>query len=350
MLPATQPSFFVPQSFTPSGYCPYCGSRHIRKNGIAKTGKQVYRCRACRHSHTANTAPRIKRIAHPETLTDLGISIMATIHRYSVLTPRQIERLFPAFDVRVTLESLHQNAYLARIPRPTYSHQEVKEPAYRLGGEGAKFLAAQTATPLSSFYYWGKGDDKDRRRTQVSLYFLEHELENADVRIALEQSAALAGCTWEVWQDGFYLRRLKSWAKVPVEISAGKKEEVSIIPDDYAVLTASRGRAYFIIEVDRSNETAKRWKRKIAAYKEFVGSGMFHERYNIEGPDTPLRILTTTPSLARAQNLKTLAETVGGQDLSRLFLFAPLSDVLSQNALASPIWLRAGSLNREALL
>jgi Replication-relaxation len=275
---------------------------------------------------------------------------MATLHRYSVLTPRQLERLFPAFDVRNTLEQLYQNAYVERIPRPTYSHEEPKEPAYRLGTEGGRFLAEQTNTPFSSFYYWGKGDAKDRRRTQVSIFFLEHELENADVRIAFEQAAAQTDCAWELWQDGFSLRRLKSWAKVPVAVSPGKKEEVSIIPDDYAVLAGSRGRAHFIIEVDRSNETAKRWKRKIAAYKEFVRSGLFHSRYNITGPATPLRILTTTPSLARAENLKTIAETVGPAELSRLFLFAPLFQVLSQNPLTSLIWLRAGSANREELL
>jgi hypothetical protein len=86
------------------------------------------------------------------------------------------------------------------------------------------------------------------------------------------------------------------------------------------------------------------------AYKEFVRSRAFHKRYNITGSETPLRILTTTPSPERAKNLKTIAETCGPSEASRLFLFAPFGEVVAQNALTSPIWLRAGSSNHEAIL
>jgi Replication-relaxation len=187
-------------------------------------------------------------------------------------------------------------------------------------------------------------------KTSVLLSWLEHELENADIRIALEQAAAAMGAQWEVWQDGFYLRRLRNWAKVAVEPFPGHHETISVIPDDYCVLLGQHGRGHFIIEHDRSNETTKRWKRKILAYKAFVLSGQFHTRYNIKGSETPLRILTTTPSPERAKNLKVMAETFGPSEAARLFLFAPLREVVSQNALTSPIWLRASSSNHEAIL
>jgi hypothetical protein len=296
--------------------------------------------------------PQKKRTRNaPEyELTDLDINLLETVYRYSVLLPRQIESLIPLPNMQDIVDRLYQCAYLERIPRPTYSHLEAKEPAYRLGVEGARLLAKLTETPLNAFYYWGRGDDKDKRRTEVSIFFLEHELENADVRIALEQSAAQTGCTWEVWHDGFYLRRLRNWAKVAVETFPGHHETISVIPDDYGVLLGWHGRGHFIIEHDRSNETTKRWKRKILAYKAFVLSGEFHTRYNIKGSETPLRILTTTPSLERAYNLKAIAETCGPSEATRLFLFAPFGEVVSQNALTAPIWLRAGSSNHEAIL
>ena len=146
-------------------------------------------------------------------ITELDRILLETVYRYSVLLPRQIQTLIPAPSIQGILDRLYQRAYLELVPRPTYSHQEAKEPAYQLGPEGAKLLAELTETPLHAFYYWGRGDDKDKRRTEVSIFFLEHELENADLRIVFEQSAAQVGCTWEVWQDGFSLRRLKNWAK-----------------------------------------------------------------------------------------------------------------------------------------
>jgi hypothetical protein len=264
-------------------------------------------------------------------LTEQDIAILHTVHHYSLLLRRQIETLlapyYPSFYLSEDiLERLYQSAYLERVLRPTYSHEEPKEPAYRLGSEGGRLLASVTETPLSSFYYWGKGDDKDRRKTEVRVSFVDHELENADLRIVFEQSAIRNGCTWELWQDGFELRRSRGWARIPVELSEGKHEDVTIFPDDVCILQSPHGRGYFIIEHDRSSETGIRsWRRKILAYKEFVRSRQFHERFGITGAETPLRILTTTLSPTRAQNLKTAAETYGSPDIAPLFLFATLN-------------------------
>jgi hypothetical protein len=86
-------------------------------------------------------------------------------------------------------------------------------------------LAERTGTPLHQFHYWGKGDDKDARQTQVTPMFLEHGLALASVRIAMERAALANGCTIEVWHDEITLRRNKEWDSVMVAFSPGRQQE-----------------------------------------------------------------------------------------------------------------------------
>jgi hypothetical protein len=220
-----------------------------------------------------------------------------------------------------------------------------------LGAAGAQLLSGQLAIPFPHFQYWGRKDDKQRRQTKVSRDYLSHSIELADIRVAFERAAAHNSYAIDEWRDETELKRYGTWPRIDVETLEGERIRVPILPDGYFALSGPQGRAHFFLEHDRSTEViCRKWQRKILGYKQFVLSGEFHKHYNVTGGATPLRILTTTPSLARSHNLKTAVETYGQPEATALFLFTPLSELLSHDALTSPLWLRAGSTSLQSIL
>ena len=185
--------------------------------------------------------PRKQRILHapPLRLTIRDVHIIEAVHRYRMLERSQVEQLFfaPADGrvhtninrVRERLRLLYQHGYLERILRPIHPSLGSLGPVYRLAACGARLLAERTGTPLHEFHYWGRGDDKDARQTQVTPMFLDHGIALADVRIAMERAALANGCTIEVWRDEMTLRRNREWDTVMVELAPGARRER--IPD-----------------------------------------------------------------------------------------------------------------------
>ena len=214
---------------------------------------------------------------------------------------------------------------------------------YRLGPEGAKLIAGRTATPIEDLRYWGWKHDKHRSKMRVSPQFLEHSIEATDVRLAIEKSAGITGCTVEQWIDETEFRRRRHWDRVTIPLPNGEMKSTVIFPDGYFALVDQQGRrGHFFLEVDRSTESIKnRWRRKILGYKKYVRSQAFQARYDIDPTRAAVRVLTTTPSQVRAENLKSAAERYGDSDASRLFLFAPLEEVLSERTLTGRYWKRA---------
>jgi len=307
--------------------------------------------------------PRKRRIksAPPFQMTDRDAAIVDAVHQYRMLEQRQVEQMFFAPTPsqytntnrsRERLRLLYQHGYLERILRPIHPSEGSKGPVYRLGAKGAKFLAERAGVSLSKLRYWGRGDDQDARPTRVQPMFLEHGLALADMRIAIERSAKRHGCSLDVWLDDVELRHPNYWDAVNIfTASQGKAERIPITPDSYFVLVTPQGRGCFFVEVDRSTETIeKTWRRKILGYKEYVLSGAFHKRYGVPWPHTPLRILTTTLTLARAENLKAAAERYGTPEAAQLFLFGPMSRIAEADVLTAPLWLRAGSKELYELL
>jgi len=210
-------------------------------------------------------------------MTARDTAIVEAVHRYRMLERRQIEKLFSPSSPHSTriprrLRLLYQYSYLDRVLRPIYPEEGDRGPVYRLGVEGARLLARRTGTPLASFRYWGRGDDKDARKTHVTPLFLEHGLALSDLRIAIERAAFARNCTIQFWQDEMDLKR--AYGREPARVtlrSNGRTEQVPIIPDGYFALTTSKGRGHFFLELDRSTETiSRKWRRKILGYKEYV--------------------------------------------------------------------------------
>jgi hypothetical protein len=287
-------------------------------------------------------------------------AILEAVCRYRMLERDQLERLFFISDplqrtntnrVRERLRLLYQHRYLERVIRPYYPGQGSAGPVYRLGVNGARLLAGRTGVPLQEFRYWGRGDDKDARRTQVRPEFLEHGLVLAETRIAIEQSARRLGALIECWRDDLELRQARDWDSVAVS-AAGHSgtQRIPILPDSYFALVGPQGRAHFFLEIDRATETiTATWQRKIIGYKQYVMGGQFHRRYGVPWPQTPLRILTLTTSVQRAENLRAAAERYGPPEASAMFLFASLPEVLQADALTAGVWLRATMANPVSL-
>ncbi len=299
-------------------------------------------------------------------MTERDVRVIEAVHRYRVLDRHQVERLLFASPGMNTnraidrLKFLYDHGYLERLYRPTYppSVQSIhlsnsrRGPVYRLAARGAKLLADEQGLPLRQFTYWRKSDDRDSQYSLVTDQFIEHMVTLADIRIAVEQAAASAGCTIEVWRDEVDLRKQQTWDTVVVTPApAAKNVLVKVTPDGHFVLVTAAGqRGYFFIEADRGTESIQeRWRQKIFGYKGLLPTGIFHQRYGAQ-PGTSFRVLVTTPTVWRAQNIKAATERYGSPELATLFLFAPISEVTIQDVLTAPIWLRGGATAPQALL
>jgi hypothetical protein len=318
---------------------PRAARRHIT-SGVAEAGVR---------------AKQRSRHAPPFELTDRDAHVLRALHRLRVLDRQQIEQLFfPNFSLACKrLRLLYQHGFVERLYRPPYPNGAVRGPAYRLGTRGAKLLADEQGIALPQFFYWGKGDDRDAHQVSVNYLFLEHALQLSSVRISIEASARASKCTIEQWRDDVDIRRGKMGDEVRVEPSSGAKHvTMKVIPDGYIVLVTANGHTgHFFLEADRGSESVKeKWRRKIFGYKALFSSGTFHKRYQVQERQTAFRVLVTTPSLIRAQNLKAAAQRYGDARLSQLFLFAPISDVTTQDTLTAPIWLRGGTPEAQGLL
>jgi len=287
-------------------------------------------------------------------MTDRDEEVIGAVYRYRVLDRPQVEKLFfaTANRTRERLRLLYQHGYLERVPRMIYPGEPSRGPAYRLAARGAKFLARRSGVELKELHYWGRGDDKDGRRTEVTNLFLEHMVAVADIHIAFELAVNNKLCTIDVWRDDMEMRHARDWDSVWIQTSpAAKKKLTAVTPDSYFELATPQSRGHFFVEADRATETiAEAWRRKILTYKEYMASGGFHKRYEVSQPETGFRVLTVTSSMQRAQNLKAAAEKYGAAELAPLFLFAPFADLDGQDVLTAPIWLRGGTTGHQALL
>lgn len=282
--------------------------------------------------------------------------ILRQVHAYRLLTREQIECLLFAptngqdhftktSKARLRLKLLYQHGYLERLPLPVGGAPWALQPVYRLARKGAELLASESGVNTKDFTYWGKGDDKDQRRTRVTPFFLQHTLQVNSFRIALTLAAQQFGFRIEKWLDDTSLKSQEMKEYVSV-VERGGSRMVAVIPDGYFVLHLGVRRAHFFLELDRATMSNQRWSTRVRAYRAYVRSGKYTERYQ-----TPsLRILTVTTTPERLINLKKSTEKAGGNDL---FWFTTLDQVNMTSVLYSPIWLLANDepgRARKALL
>lgn len=288
--------------------------------------------------------PRFRRVSAPPgmVLTDRDREILRQVYQYRMMTREHVEHLLFSPEngqdhftrtskVRERLKLLFQHAYLERIPVPVRPGTWAWQPVYRLGRKGAKMLAAELGITVGKLAYWGRGDDRDHRATEVSALFIRHTLAINTVRVAITRAAAAAGYRVETWLDDATLKQAEMRDYVMVTALPGALARKAVIPDAYFVLHLGERRAHFLLELDRATMTNRRWKTRVLAYREYVRSGKYQERYGTRS----LRILTVTTTPERLENLRATTAKAGGKDL---FWFTTLSEVTPESVLSAPIW------------
>lgn len=279
----------------------------------------------------------------PVVLTERDRQILHTVYQYRVLTREQIERLLFAptngqdhftktSKARQRLKLLYQHKYLQRVPLPL-SHGTwawAWQTVYRLARCGAEIVAQGLGIAPKELAYWGRGDDKDRRATEVTPLFLTHALHVNDVRIAVTLAAARWGYAVEKWLDDGQLKSEERKDYVAVS-EQGRSRMVAVIPDAYFVLHLGDRRAHFFLELDRATMSNSRWRTRIRAYLAYIRSGKYTERYGTRS----LRILTVTTTDQRLENLRRTTQHTGGSDV---FWFTTLEQVSAASVFFDPIW------------
>ena len=90
------------------------------------------------------------------------------------------------------------------------------------------------------------------------------------------------------------------------------------------------------------------WRRKTLAYKEYLASGRFNERYNVKDM-VGFKVLVVAPSAKRVESIKAAAEKYGSNETANLFLLARF-DQMGPDMLTAPIWAQGGTTQAQALL
>jgi hypothetical protein len=271
-----------------------------------------------------------------------------------MMTEEQIERLLFSPEqgqdhatktsvCRRRLQLLFHNQYLERIPIPVKPGAWAWRPVYRLAKKGAELVASELDIPVAELPYWGKGFDRDHRSADVGLLFLEHTLKINDVRLAITLAAQKAGYQIEKWLDETQLKSQEMKDYVTVASSQGTRVKVAVVPDAYFILNLGKRRAHFFLELDRAMMSNKRWKTRILAYKAYIESGKYEERYQTKS----LRILTVTTTSQRMANLTTTTEKAGG---GRFFWFTTFDLATCDKIISSAIWSVVGEENPRSLI
>jgi predicted DNA-binding transcriptional regulator len=267
----------------------------------------------------------------PMRLTGRDVDILQALADYRVLRQDQIQVLFfgSKSTAQYRLSHLFQHGFLKRHFLPVYAGWSPT--LYTLDKAGVSVLREQRQ--IADKLWTG----------EVGQEFLNHTLAINDVRIAFTIGCHLAGYTLVSWLTEFHLKA--DYDRVPVRDAQGRIRQVSLIPDGYGVLETPRGRAAFFLEMDRGTMTTSRFQTKIKAYREYVRSNRYTERYQSKS----LRVLTVVPSQKRLLNLKQSAEPIELPN-ERLFWFAVQQDIHAQSVLHDPIWQLAGSEVRHTFI
>jgi Replication-relaxation len=282
------------------------------------------------------------------------IEILTTISKFRLATREQIERLhFPPVNghdhltrtssVRHRLKLLFHHRYVERLPVPVNRASWAWRPVYRLAKKGAEVIACEQGVSLSQLSYWGKGFDAQSRRGRASHLFVDHLLKINDVRTAVMLAAEEQGYQIEQWIDDATLKSEVRKEYVTLRRQSGLGTKVAVIPDGYFVINLGTRRAHFFLELDQATMGSQRWKTKVLAYKKYLESGKYQERYKTKS----LRILTVTTTEKRLKNLRQITEKAGG---GRIFWFTTQDKVEPNQIFSGSIWSVGGEEQAWALL
>ena len=282
--------------------------------------------------------PRHRRAEQPPRmqLTERDVGVVLAVHDYRTLRRDQIEKLFfpSANTANERLKCLYQHRFLDRRWLPVAYGQGMSQAIYLLDERGAELVAERQGSDRSQVHWRAA-------HNHIGSPFLEHSLMINDARIAFTTAAQKSGYQVDKWVGEAALKATGDHVDIPT--ARGGRRKVAVIPDGYLALNLGDRRAHFFLEIDRATLSNRRWRERIAAYRMYVESGRYAERYGTRS----LRILTVTTGPKRLANLKRTTEQAGG---GRLFWFTTLEEMSSRNTLEQPIWQVAGQVSSARLI
>ena len=259
---------------------------------------------------------------HPEIRRTLKL-----LHQFGLLDARQITKLLGTKSfatIKRRLLEMRQARLIDWLHIPITSSIAGGAPRafYLLAPAGKNRLKKEGAT-----------DFRGLPKKSLSTLFLKHTLAINRVRIAVTMAAQKRG--WQVVQWVGENKIKSQYGKIK---HPGDDQPATILPDSYFVIQEpNKPPAHFFLELDRGTMTNKRFQGKVTAYIRYKKSGEYLAHYHTDS----LKVLTVvdTPTTDRLQHLRETTQEIQGS--GRMFWFAHLPAITSQDPLTAPIWLVA---------
>lgn len=280
--------------------------------------------------------PRFRRSEEPPTfqLTDRDVEIVHQVARHRFLRSTHISQLLDASHKKICerLTLLYHAGYLDRPRLQLEYHVRGGGSApyvYAMGNQGARLLKECHGVDQT-------GVDWTRKNRDSSRNFLLHTLAVADFRVTLvvacrarpdlrliEPDELLQSAPEQTQQD----RNPWSW-RVRVQFK-GQTTEVGVIPDYVFALILSDGRRRpFVVECDRGTMPIERVSlAQTSILRKFLAYGATHKQ-KLHTPRfgwKNFRVLVTTTSQERVDNMQALIQRTNEIKGSALFLFGTKS-------------------------
>lgn len=289
--------------------------------------------------------PRFNRAETPPRfqLTERDIEVIRQVARHRLLRSTHISQLLQASHKKICerLTPLYHAGYLDR-PRAQLEYfvrgGGSSPLVYALGNRGAQLLASHDNFGNI------KIDWRDKNK-QLGREFIKHTLAISDVRVAL--SAACRNEAGPRFQDRDELFKTlpaatrstrAPWAwRVRLQHD-GAFQDIGLVPDHtFALLLSDGRRRPYVLECDRGTMPVKRSSlhqtsmlRKFLAYESASSQGIHTRQFGWRN----FRVLTTTSSAERADNMRALIARTPPLKHSPVFLFAAHDQLAADNILA----------------
>lgn len=188
------------------------------------------------------------------------------------------------------------------------------------GTQKAIYTVSQKGAAVASVPY------RRFRRKNDALYsgdlFLEHQLLMNEIYLLLTKTGSPAS--------------VQNWKTFEKPLSGG-----SVRPDAYFEIVITNAVRFVFLEVDKSTESKKTWRKKTASYLSFALSGAFEKQFN----RSQFRVLVITTT---QQQLRRIQSAVSEQT-SKVFWLTTFSDIKTLGFF-SAIWQRPNSQEKVQLL
>lgn len=292
--------------------------------------------------------------------------ILKAIYKYGgMLSRSQLKSLFwpdatnRAMNKRLT--PLGDDNYICSPTSEQYRTKPIPEPIVWLDARGILYLAGQEGNHVEEPATFGESQMRQLETTlrnfgirwlrEPNWNQIPHDLKLIEIRLAVEKATTdNPKFTLEYWIPEREFRSRPD--KVEFDLK-GKHFSRRMIPDGYFVIADEERRvrqesfrARFLLELDMGNEDNPRFEaEKIAAGAAYLKSPEYKERFGVNAG----RWLIVTTGETRLKHIMERTANSAGESAS-LFLFSTMKHVLATNPLLSPIWMRVGRWEPQALL